>query len=81
MIVELGVAGPRIEVGEGGRHDTLDVFLDDAALARARVENLLFGVGEDDLDGSAVTRGARAATAAIARWSASTTSTTLPPAT
>ena len=30
MVVELGVAGPRVEVGKGGGDHALDVFLNDA---------------------------------------------------
>ena len=56
VVVELGVAGPRIPVGERHRDHTLDVFLDHAVGARARVEDLALGVGEDDLDGPAVAR-------------------------
>ena len=34
MVMELGVTGPRVEVGEGRGHHALDVFLDHAVLAR-----------------------------------------------
>ena len=54
MVVKLGVAGPRVPVGEGGGHHTFDVFLDHATLARARAEHLAFGVGQHDVDGPAV---------------------------
>ena len=54
VVVELGVAGPRVEVGEGGGDHAFDVFLDDAIGARARMEHLAFGVGEHDLDGPAM---------------------------
>ncbi len=59
MVMELGVTGPRIEVGEGGGHHALDVFLDHAVLARARVEDLELGVGEHDLDGPSMAGGDR----------------------
>ena len=54
VVVELGVPGPRIPVGEGGRHHALDVLLDHTGFARTGVEDLAFGVGENDLDGLAV---------------------------
>ena len=54
MVVELGVPGPRIPMGEGGGHDSFNVFLDHAVGARARVEHLALGVGEHDLDGAAM---------------------------
>ena len=54
MVVELGVTGPRVPVGERGGHHTLDVLLDHATLARARTEHLAFGVGQHDVDGPAV---------------------------
>ncbi len=54
MVVKLGVAGPRVPVGERGGHHTLDVLLYHATLARARVEHLAFGVGQHDVDGPAV---------------------------
>ena len=56
VVVELGIAGPRVPVGEGRGHHALDVFLDHAVGARARVEDLALGVGEHDLDGAAVAR-------------------------
>ena len=54
VVVELGVPGPRVAVGEGGGHHSVDVLLDHAVGARARVEHLALGVGEDDLDGPPV---------------------------
>ena len=54
VVVELGVPGPRVPVGEGGGHDSFDVFLDHAVGARTRVEHLALGVGEHDLDGAAM---------------------------
>ena len=54
VVVELGIPGPRIPVGEGRGHYALDVFLDHAVGARARVEDLSLGVGEHDLDGPAM---------------------------
>ena len=54
MVVELGVPGPRIPVGEGGGHHAFDVFLDHAVGTRARVEHLALGVGEHYLDGLAM---------------------------
>ena len=54
MVVELGIPGPRVPVGEGGGHDSFNVFLDHAVGARTRVEHLALGVGEHDLDGAAM---------------------------
>ncbi len=68
MVVELGIPGPRIPVGEGGGHDAFDVFLDHAVGARARVEHLALGVGEDHFDGAA---GGRRRSVALVSRSAS----------
>ena len=54
MVVELGIPGPRVPVGEGGGHDSFNVFLHHAVGARTRVEHLALGVGEHDLDGAAM---------------------------
>ena len=40
MVMELGVAGPRIPVGERGGHHALDILLDHAVSSRTRVEDL-----------------------------------------
>ena len=54
VVMELGIPGPRIPVGERGGHDALDVLLDHPAGPRTRAEHLFLGVGEHHLDGPAV---------------------------
>lgn len=54
VVVELGVAGPGVEMGERRGHHAVDVLFHHAVRARAGAEHLALCVGEDDVDGPAV---------------------------
>ncbi len=55
VVVELGVAGAAVEMGERRRDDPFDVLLGDPARPRTGMEHLGLRIGQDDLDGFAVT--------------------------